>query len=433
MPLVRSRRLRRVPRDSRWRSTLVPLAAAVIGALTPVAFGSPDTVLAIRSRRAALEYRLVDATPATQVELWYTRDRAATWSQWGIHADHAQPLVFDAPAEGLYGFVLIARDGEEAFDPPPAARAQPQCWVFIDYTPPLVQWDSVEPAGAFASRRIVHLGWTAHDDNLPRRPVALSYQSSVDQMWYTIDAALPNTGRYDWQIPVDLAGQVTLKLAVRDLGGHVVERQYGPVPLDRWLTSPVVMSPPATRPADDHASGAPARVEPRATTRPSLAARQRAEQLYQRGSWHLLRGQHPVAAERFREALEIEPDLLEAWNDLAGIYYLQKDYAKAVEHYNEVLKRDEKHQAALWGAALAYVAQRQYAQSRAMLERLLAADDKNAEAWLDLGDVLFMTGSRAEALSAWSRAAEVDASAADVIGKAQRRLTLRPGPRGGDR
>lgn len=424
MPFVRSRRQQRISRGAKLLLAAMPLTVGVIGALPEPAAANPETVLAVRSRYAALDYRLVDTDAQAEIELWYTRDRGTTWQRWGIHQDHTRQLVFDAPGEGLYGFLLTVREPGTTPSPSPTAHAQPQRWVFIDYSPPLVQWNNVEPGGAFASRRIVHLRWTAHDDNLPRRPVALFYQSSVDQTWHAINAGLPNTGRYDWKVPLDLAGQITLKLAVRDLGGHVVERLHGPVPLDRWLDSPVVLTPPTSRPAGDDNDRTATPQAVHAASRPSLPDQHRAEQLYQRGSYHLVRSQYPLAAERFREALELDPDMLPALNDLAGIHYLQKDYDKAIECYSRVLQRDQRHQAALQGAALAHVARRQYPQSREMLERLLATDEKDAEAWLDLGDVLFMMGNHVGALSSWSQAADVDELAEEIIGKAQRRMKL---------
>jgi len=282
----------------------------------------------------------------------------------------------------------------------------------------------VEPADAFASRRLVYLRWTAHDAHLPSRPIALWYHTSFDQVWHLIDAALPNTGRYDWRVPAEVAGQMTLKIAVRDLGGHVVERLHGPVPLDRWLCSPMAQTPPVTQPAGDPASALAESSPPPTATQPSRAQRRQAEQLHQQAAWHLARGQYDLAVERLHEALEIDPEMLSAINDLAGIYYLQKDYPRAIEQYQAVLKYDGGDAGALRGVALAYVAQRQYPQSRQTLQRLLAINSRNAEAWLDLGDVLFMMGSQTEAISHWKQATAVDAAAQEIIRKARRRLEL---------
>jgi len=417
MPSSRSRQpVSRAIRSPR-KPAIAVLMVGVIAALSAIA-SAADSPTAVRSRDVELHYRLGDAGPRVEVELWYTRDRGATWHRYGIDEDRRSPLVFTAPAEGLYGFILIVRDGQRRSSDTPRPFQPPQRWVFVDYTPPLVQWDGVEPAEDFAARRVLHLRWTSHDDNFPSRPVALAYQSSIDQTWHTIDAALPELARYDWAIPADVTGQLTLKLTVRDLGGQVVERLQGPLPIQRWLSAVARLA--ATQPAPIAAS------QPAAAPQQlvNLVQRRKTEELYQQGGWHLARGQYEIAAERFREALEIDPDCLPAMNDLGGIYYQQKDYAKALEQYRSVLVRDGGHVGALRGMALAHVGRKEYAQSRDALQRLLSANKKDAEAWLDLGDVLFMMGDGTDARSHWSRAAEVDHSAEAVIRKARRRLEL---------
>jgi len=199
------------------------------------------------------------------------------------------------------------------------------------------------------------------------------------------------------------------------------------VPVSTWLASVstraagVEEHPPA---GSGQPTSAPADL---ATTRPAgadLATRQKAQERYQQGNWHLTRGQYALAAERFREALELDPGMLEAMNGLAGIYYLQEDYDQATRLYEDVLKRDSRHPEALRGAALAHVARKHYAQSRDMLTRLLAVNDKDAEALLDLGDVLFMMGDRDGARQHWRRAATADVSATEVVAKARRRMDL---------
>jgi carbonic anhydrase len=153
-----------------------------------------------------------------------------------------------------------------------------------------------------------------------------------------------------------------------------------------------------------------------------LLERCTAEELCRQGAAYLERDQYGVAAERFRAAMETDPSLLTAVNDLAGIHYLQRDYARAIELYNLVLARDGSHRFALRGAALVYATQKQYRRSRELLERLLASNDRDAQTWLDLGDVLFLLHDPAGARQHWSKAAEVDRTAEAVIAKARRRL-----------
>jgi len=421
------------------------LVAVVLLAATPARAQTAEPT-PIRSRAVELHYRVVDAGEGAKVELWYTRDRGATWQRAAGDGDGASPFVFTAPAEGLYGFILTLTGPEGASRSPivpsdprtqnpepsnpqsPAPHTPPQRWVFIDYTPPLVQWDGVEAADDFATRRIVHLRWTAYDDHLTARPVTLAYQSSVEGDWQPIAPAMPNTGRYDWTVPVGVTGQVALKLTVSDLGGHAVERIYGPVPIDRWLKTSVT-STPTTQPA------AMAETRPATASIPLATAasppppvdiekRLKAQDLHRQGAAHLQSGRYAVAAERFREALEADPGLLAAQCDLAGIYYLQQDYTEALELYNSILARDPTYIPALRGASLAYGALRQYPQTRDVLKKLLALRDKDAQAWFDLGDAMFMMGDTAAARSHWLQATTVDPTAEAIIRKAKRRLEL---------
>jgi tetratricopeptide (TPR) repeat protein len=317
----------------------------------------------------------------------------------------------------LYGLSLVVR-GKDEKSSCPARFEPPQRWVLIDTTPPLLQWDGVDRDEGSARTRSLHLRWTAYDDHFTARPISIQYRVGERGEWRFVERELASLGRYDWVCPAELKGSVTLKLLAKDAAGNQTERTWGPLVLEAAVeattkpaaaTQPVVAAP-ATRPVE------------RVDTQEAAKARRQAERLYQQGPENLRRGEYAVAAERFREAMETDPGHLAACNDLAGIYYLQRDYGKALELYESVLKRDANHVGSLRGAALVYVAQKQYAPSRQALQKLVTLNKRDAESWLDLGDVLFMMGSQAEARSQWDRAATVDPAAASIIEKARRRL-----------
>jgi len=155
---------------------------------------------------------------------------------------------------------------------------------------------------------------------------------------------------------------------------------------------------------------------------PGLLERAMAEELYRQGAVHLIRGEDTAAAERFRAALETDPNLLPALNDLAGIHYLQRDYSRALELYAKVLAAEPAHDSALRGSALACASLKRYAESRDMLQRLLTRNAHDGQTWMDFGDVLYLLGDTEGALNAWRQAVQANPSTASVVAKANRRL-----------
>lgn len=428
------------PHHRLWWILVAVLTTVQMAVVSRPAAAQSANLVSVRAREVELHYRVTGATGA-EVELWYTRDRGISWQSAGRDGDGVSPFVFTAPGEGLYGLMFIACLDGRPVRPAPKSHETPQRWVFVDATPPLAQWDGVEPADDFATNRRLQLRWTAYDDNLSPWPVKLLYQSSIDQQWQMIAEQATNTGVYDWTVPESVGGQITLKLLVSDQGGHMVERPFGPVSLEKMVavggpaketpravhaesqpalaSNSLALRRPGLLPDTDAVSTRPALMMP---TRVDLLKQRLAADLYRQGTWHLVRGQYGVAAERIQEAIDQDPDLLDARQDLAGIFYRQQDYDRAIKEYQTVLDKNANNETALYGAALAYVAKRDYHHSREMLTRLLAVNKGNAEAWLDLGDVLFMMGDTINARANWRQAAKVDATATEIVKKAQLRL-----------
>jgi len=380
--------------------------------------------VAIRSKTIELEYRLNETGSRTNVELWYTRDRGLKWELGGTDPDGLSPIQFTAPAEGLYGLLLRIPDDTKPHTGPKSGESA-QRWIFIDYHPPLAQWLNVSPSDDFAAQRILHLLWTAHDDHLLARPIGLDYQCEPEKIWRKIERDLPNDGRFDWAVPAGIDGPLYLRLTVYDRGGNITERTHGPIALPKAVGLPDTRpSPVTTRPSE---SRPPEKTMTRnwASTQPvSSADAERARQLYKQGAWYLARGEHALAAGRLQEALQHNPAMIKALYDLGQISDIRNDHAGAIDLYSQALLVDPHYQPAIRGSALAYIAQGQYAKSRDMFQRLLATNDRDAEALLDMGDVLLMMGDRISARQQWSRVLEADPSAQAMINKARQRLEI---------
>lgn len=411
------------------RIPCLPETIAVLATVASVCIVHAQTAMptAVQAKRFAIRVRMADDSPEpTELALWYTRDRGETWHHGPKALVGQDNVIFEAPGEGLYGFFIVASSSRGTSSPSPTTGTTPQRWVYVDYTPPLAQWKNVDVLTDATGARRVAMTWVAHDVNFDSRPITVAYQPTGYGQWTVIDGALPNTGQYDWVPPDRLSGRITFKLIVRDLGDHVVERLFGPISLDapRVVAAEHPTSQPTTRRAVQASPAATQPAEPPALIDPAL--RNRAKKLYDQGTWHRVRGQYAEARERYIEALDIDPTFLAARTDLAGVHYAQGQYGEAIVEYQKVLKDDPARQTALRGLALAYVARREYAAAREILERLLLRDEKNAEAWLDLGDVDYQVGTRNTAREHWNKAATVDPAAAEVVLKAQNRLSLFP-------
>jgi len=59
-----------------------------------------------------------------------------------------------------------------------------------------------------------------------------------------------------------------------------------------------------------------------------------------------------LAIELLNSIVKIKPDYIEAWNRRATLYYMKKDYGRALADIREVLKREPRHFGALSGLGL---------------------------------------------------------------------------------
>ncbi len=96
--------------------------------------------LMVNSRRVRLNYELQDVGPSgvSRVELWATRD-GQSWQRYSDDPPTTGPLVLHVAEEGRYGFTVVARSGVGVLGRRPSPGDQPQVWVIVDETAPVMQ------------------------------------------------------------------------------------------------------------------------------------------------------------------------------------------------------------------------------------------------------------------------------------------------------
>ena len=104
--------------------------------------------------------------------------------------------------------------------------------------------------------------------------------------------------------------------------------------------------------------------------------------------------------------------------------YALDDFDQSLRAYEIVLERMPTDRTALRGAAMAHRKKNNYSAAAARLRDILRKNPKDAEVWMNLGDVAIYQGDDMVARQSYTKAIEVDPQAGDVIEQARDRLVL---------
>lgn len=184
------------------------------------------------SKRVNLKYNLQDVgkSGVSVVEVWNTTDGRSwqllnPWKEIPKDLDKplAIPLTFDK--EGLYGFTLVARSGVGRGAPAPQVGDEPQIWIEVDWTKPVVRLSAVDVGRGDEDGNLL-ISWSAEDKNIDRsdRCVTLFYATDAKGPWTVITKDLPNEGFYRWKMDEQTVPfQFYVKVEARDKAGNIGE------------------------------------------------------------------------------------------------------------------------------------------------------------------------------------------------------------------
>lgn len=115
-------------------------------------------------------------------------------------------------------------------------------------------------------------------------------------------------------------------------------------------------------------------------------------------------GDLEAAATQYKQALELEPRIPDAWADLGFIRYQLQRYAEAEEALNTALTLKPGHPQAMNNLANLYQRTNRLAEAEALCRTLTAAHPDYLNAWMNLGTTLRELGRDAESAEAYRRA-----------------------------
>ena len=191
----------------------------------------------INTTRASLEYRIDQIGPSGvgKVEVWMTNDQGANWKFLTEDANRRSPTEFNLPGDGLYGVRVVVTNGNGFGGHAPVASEQPQLWIEVDTTAPVVQLKELEPN---ASTGTIDIRWTATDKNLGPEPINLSFATHrAEGPWQPLAKNLKNDGLYRWPIPRDMGAQFFIRIEATDLAGNAT-RTESPTAVVLDMTEP---------------------------------------------------------------------------------------------------------------------------------------------------------------------------------------------------
>ena len=165
------------------------------------------------------EFEAVGARGIQKVELWGTRDAGQSWVYWGEDPDKTSPFDISTSESGLYGFRMVAVDGQNLTSPQPQPGDQAEIYIMVDKTTPVVElvaarYGEMEEAGSLI------IEYTYQDDNPVARPISLSFSDSPSGPWTTIATGLESTGRYVWPADPRLPKNLYLRVEATDRAGN---------------------------------------------------------------------------------------------------------------------------------------------------------------------------------------------------------------------
>lgn len=402
------------PRTIRWSCFVAGILAA-----NAFAQSTRENPTRVRTQLFDVEYRVNEAAlPLNSVQLWVTLDKGKTWELFGLDGDRQSPIRFRASAEGLVGFFFVLTNATGSSSAEPAAGTSAHHWAVVDFTRPVVQLHPLR-ATTVLGKRVVQVRWTAIDTQLAKRPIRLDYRLPPNATWKPASREpLANTGRFDWRIPDGVSGSVAIRLSVTDLGDNRVESG------EQLIEVPKTATPVArTTSAPGSMMGSHLVIDD--TTIPgSRRARRRVEQLLAQAEQHRSNGDYVRGIARLREVVRLDPQLTGAFTSMASMLRTVGDHDRALNAYEIALGQQPAMRDALLGSALVLKDQKNYGGAAERLRTILRYNAKDAETWMNLGDVAIFQGDELLARECYTRATQIDPEAEKVIAEAKERLAL---------
>lgn len=183
----------------------------------------PANVRLVNSDTFHIGYKVEDVGPSGvgRVDLYITENGGQRWFHYGHDPDRTSPFRVKVPRDGEYGFSFRIMNGVGLVAIPPQPGDAPDITIVVDRVPPEAQLFPIRQVDAPQGTIRLRLEWNASDRQLAERPISLYHASRRTGPWERITERLPDTGRFEWEVPPEVDQKVYIRLEVRDAAGNV--------------------------------------------------------------------------------------------------------------------------------------------------------------------------------------------------------------------
>jgi hypothetical protein len=155
-------------------------------------------------------------------------------------AERFVSIDYEAPRDGLYGFVLQPVSGAGTKQEDPRAGDTPQYLVYVDTTAPEFRFTNVNVLGGGLNGPLVEILWDAKDSGSGFHPEPIVLEYSEDgTKWKAIAAKTANTGRYTWEITDKKLWRFFVRGSASDMAGNTKLLSYSAD--DKGAPTPVLV------------------------------------------------------------------------------------------------------------------------------------------------------------------------------------------------
>ena len=204
------------------------LLAAILLGCSAKAYDIPTKTIASHTFKLSLKPTDTESLDARAADLYITRFPDSGWLYEGgceklpESSEKKFAKIVTVQADGDYFF--ISRGGDAVgMATPPHKSDTPQVKVTVDTIKPKVRFISPVEGTILKAGEQIRLDWVASDKNLALTAIDIYYTDGKSGTWQKIASNQPNTGHFQWQVPLGEYKDLKFKVTARDTAGNIGE------------------------------------------------------------------------------------------------------------------------------------------------------------------------------------------------------------------